>query len=90
MKFCLRTTFVIFLSMTLLLATSIKFLSTWKNPDVGLVDVSGKKVAAFVLTPAESMRLGREETLAAEMRRRGIDCVYYHSDDSRIHSRILD
>jgi hypothetical protein len=61
--------------MMLVAAASTKFLSTWKSPNVGLVDISGKKVAAFVMTLDESMRLGPEETLAAEMRRRGIDCV---------------
>jgi hypothetical protein len=40
-----------------------------------VIDVSGMKVAAFVVTSDESMRLGPEETLATEMRRRGVDCI---------------
>jgi hypothetical protein len=32
-------------------------------------------VAAFVLSPDETMRQGPEETLATEMRSRGIDCL---------------
>lgn len=75
MNSSLRIVSAILLFTTLLTGASTKFVSTWKNPAVGLVDVSGKKVAAFVVTSDESMRLGPEETLATEMRQRGIDCV---------------
>jgi hypothetical protein len=76
MKVCLfREIFVMLLSMTLVAAASTKFVSTWKNPAFGLVDMDGKKIAAFIVSADDSMRLGPEETLAAEMRRRGIDCV---------------
>lgn len=74
MEFCLRMIAIFLLSVTLV-AASTKFVSTWKNPAIGLVDLDGKKIAAFVVSSDESMRLGPEETLATEMRRRGIDCV---------------
>jgi len=56
-------------------AASVKFQSTWRNPKAKVIDISGKKLAAFVVTADESLRLGPEETLAADLRRRGIDCV---------------
>lgn len=56
-------------------AESTRYLSSWKNPAVGTLDTAGKKIAVFVLSPDESMRLGPEETLATELRSRGNDCV---------------
>ncbi len=75
MKFWLIVTSVVLVLMTSVIGASTKFISTWKNPSVGLIDLEGKKIAAFVVSSDESMRLGPEETLASEMRRRGIDCV---------------
>lgn len=63
------------LMLTPPLAASTKFVSTWINPVGGLIDFSGQKVAAFVMTRTPELRLGPEETLAAEMRRRGVNCV---------------
>jgi hypothetical protein len=56
-------------------AGSAKFIGTWKNPNAGLIDVSAQKVATFVMNPDEGIRMGREETLAAEMRQRGTNAV---------------
>lgn len=56
-------------------AESTRYLSSWKNPAVGTLETAGKKIAVFVLSPDESMRLGPEETLATELRSRGNDCV---------------
>ena len=53
---------------------SSKYVSTFQNPTAGKIDFTGKKVAAFVVIPDESLREGREETLATEMRSRGLDC----------------
>ena len=75
MKLCLRIVVATLLSVALATAASTKFVSTWKNPAAGAIDVTREKVAAFVVTADEAMRLGPEETLAAEMRRRGIDCI---------------
>jgi hypothetical protein len=50
-------------------------ISTWTNPAAKALVVPEMKVAAFVVTADESMRLGPEETLATEMRSRGVDCV---------------
>ncbi len=62
-------------TVTLTVAASTRFLSTWKNPLAGPVAKSGEKVAAFVITADESMRLGPEESLAEVMRTRGVSCV---------------
>jgi len=41
-------------------------------------DFSKIKMAAFVLIPDEAFREGREETLAGELRERGVDCEAGH------------
>jgi len=56
-------------------AGSTKFTTTWKNPEVGTFDATGARIAVFVVSPDESMRLGPEETLATELRRRGRDAL---------------
>lgn len=75
MKYWLQVTSTFLLTLTLVTAASTRFISTWKNPAIGLVDLDGKKFAAFVVSSDDTMRWGPEETLATEMRRRGIDCV---------------
>ena len=65
----------LFFVTTVTLAASTRFVSTWRNPLAGPVGKSGQKVAAFIITAEESMRLGPEESLAAEMRLRGVDCL---------------
>jgi hypothetical protein len=75
MKLHLRVLVVVLQTCTLSLAGSTRYVSIFRNPSAGLIDFSGKKVAAFVLVPEEGMRQGREETVAIELRRRGIDCV---------------
>jgi len=62
-------------TLTVVYAASPKFQTTWRNPKAKVIDFSGHKVAAFVVSADETERLGPEETLAAEMRRRGIDCI---------------
>lgn len=75
MKLSIQIFCIFLLSATVVTAESTKFLSSWKNPRGGLIDLSGKKVAAFVINADQSIRLGSEETLATEMRSRGVDCV---------------
>ena len=62
-------------SAAVIAAGSTRFVSTWKNPTAGPVSKSGEKVAAFVVTAEESMRLGPEESLATELRSRGLDAI---------------
>ena len=59
----------------LLWAGSTKYVSVFRSPRADLTELSGKKVAAFVVIPDEGIRQGREETLAAELRERGVDCI---------------
>ena len=65
---------VVLLAATLATAGSTKFVSTWRNPQGGL-DFTGMKVATFVINPDLTMRMGPEETMAAELRSRGLDSV---------------
>ena len=59
-------------------AASTKYISVWRNPVARPPDFSKIKMVAFVLIPDEAFREGREETLAGELRRRGIDCEAGH------------
>lgn len=72
---CLKGFLVLFFLSTFLAAASTRFVSTWKNPLAGEIGKGDMKVAAFVVTQDESMRLGPEETLATELRNRGVDCI---------------
>ena len=76
MKACLKIV-VVLLAVTLSAAGSTKFVSTWRNPLGG--DLTGLKVATFLVNPDLTMRMGPEETLAAELRRRGHDAVAGHT-----------
>jgi hypothetical protein len=75
MKLFLKTVGAALVTVTLATAASTTFVSSWKNPEASSVDISGKKWAAFVVSPDPTMRMGPEETLATEMRRRGVDCI---------------
>jgi hypothetical protein len=75
MKRCLLIVGALLLGVALATAGSTKFLGTWKNPNIGMIDISAQKVATFVMNPDEGIRMGREETLATEMRQRGTDSV---------------
>ena len=70
-----RIAVAILLSTTLASAGSTKFISTWKNPAARPIGEARKKVAAFVITADPLMRQGREETLAEELRQRGLNCL---------------
>ena len=48
-----------------------RFASTWVDPAARPTDWDGQKVAAFVLSSRDSIRLGAEETLARELTSRG-------------------
>ncbi len=74
-KKCFWVFFVVIQTCTLLWAGSTKYVSVFRSPRAGLTELRGKKVAAFVIIPAEEFREGREETLAAELRNRGVDCI---------------
>ena len=75
MKRCLLMIGALLLGPSLASAGSTKFIGTWKNPNIGVIDISAQKVATFVMNPDEGIRMGREETLATEMRQRGTDTV---------------
>lgn len=75
MKLLLRLSAAVLLTGTLSQAGSTKYVSVYRNPAAGLIDFSGTKVATFVVIPDQGIREGREETLAAELRRRGINCL---------------
>ncbi len=75
MKLFVRVLLAFIPACALLLAGSTKFVSTYQNPRAGRIDFSGKKIACFVVIPSEELRSAREETVAAELRSRGHDCL---------------
>ena len=75
MKLSLRIVGAFLLSVSLTVAASTQFVSIWRNPMAGPIDVSEVKLASFVVSIDETMRWGPEETLAAELRRHGMDAV---------------
>lgn len=75
MKRCLLIIGALLICTALATAGSAKFIGTWKNPNIGMINISGQKVATFVMNPDDGIRMGREETLAAEMRQRGTNAV---------------
>ena len=56
-----------------------RFASTWVDPAAGPTDWDGQKVAAFVLSSRDSIRLGAEETLARELTSRGAQGIAGHT-----------
>ena len=75
MRFGLRIIGVVLLAASMAAAASTKFVSTWKNPAGGSIAEARKKVATFVLSADETMRLGPEESLADEIRGRGTQAL---------------
>jgi len=64
------------LAVTLLAScASTTFESTWKAPDVGPLDYTGKKVAAVFVSAQEGTRRVAEDTLAREISERGAQGV---------------
>lgn len=61
--------------IALVFAGSPRLVSSWKNPVAGPLDRTKERVAAFFINSDETFRLGREETIATELRDRGLDCV---------------
>ncbi len=70
----LQTAGAFLLTVTLATAASTQFVSTWRNPKAGPIDAT-VKMATFVISSDDALRLGPEETLAAELRSRGMDAV---------------
>jgi hypothetical protein len=52
-----------------------RYVSVYRNPKANLADLAGKKIACFVVIPSEEFRSGREETVAEELRTRGLNTV---------------
>jgi len=56
-----------------------RFASTWVDPAARPTNWDGQKVAAFVLSSRDSIRLGAEESLARELTSRGAQGVAGHT-----------
>lgn len=56
-------------------APTTRFNSSWKAPDAASVSFRGQKVAALVISPDESTRLGAEGSLARELVARGVNGI---------------
>jgi hypothetical protein len=75
MKLCFGVLMALLLICALSVAGSTKYVSIYQNPNAGLIDFTGKKVACFVIIPAEELRSAREETVTAELQKRGVDAI---------------
>ena len=75
MKLGLQMAGAFLVTVTLATAASTRFVSTWKNPEAAPLDATAVKMATFVISSDDTMLWGPEETLAAELRRRGVDAV---------------
>jgi hypothetical protein len=49
-----------------------KFKTTWKAPDAGTENFAGKRVAAFVVTKDEALRMSAEEALVRQLEAVGV------------------
>ena len=56
-----------------------RFASTWVDPAARPTNWDGQKVAAFVLSSRDSIRLGAEESLARELTSRGAQGIAGHT-----------
>jgi hypothetical protein len=52
-----------------------QFKSTWKDPTAQPIALQGQKVAAFLITPNESMRRSGEDILSRELSARGVQGI---------------
>lgn len=59
--------------------SSTNFTESKKAEDVGVVDFTGKKVAALVVHPDASVRMQAEDALAADLTKRGMTGVAAHT-----------
>jgi len=66
---------VIALAATVVVDAATKFKSTWKAPDAGPGEFTGKKVVAVVITDDLALQMPAEEALAAELTRRGVQAT---------------
>lgn len=66
---------VLVVLLTTALPAATKFTSTWAAPEARQVSFAGRKVAALVMSPDESLRVSGEEGLVRELTARGIDAV---------------
>jgi hypothetical protein len=55
--------------------STTSFKSTWRDPTAGPITLQGQKVAAFLMTPNETMRRDGEDTLARELAARGVQGI---------------
>jgi hypothetical protein len=77
---------------------STSFSSTWRAPDAKPGTFRGKKVVAVFVSQDEALRRGVEETLAAELTRRGAEGVPAYSiiptpeirDEAKAKARITE
>jgi hypothetical protein len=63
------------IAVATLAAAGPKFLSKWSSPEARGVSFAGKKVAAVVMSPDDSLRVSGEEALSQELTARGMQGV---------------
>jgi len=69
------TTLTLAVATVASLSAAITFTSTFKSLDAGAVNLTGKKVAALVISNDDSLRVAGEESLVRELTARGMQAV---------------
>lgn len=67
-----RSVLLVAMAVGALSCTTTHFTSTWREPTAQPVTLHGQRVAAFMITPIESMRRSGEDILARELSARGV------------------
>jgi hypothetical protein len=66
---------VLLVAVGALSCATTQFKSTWRDPAAQPVALQGQKVAAFMISPEESVRRAAEDILARELSARGVQGV---------------
>ena len=67
--------FSLLIALGALSCATTQFKSTWRDPTAPPIALRGQKVAAFMITPAESMERAGEDILARELSARGVQGI---------------
>lgn len=67
--------FTLLVAVGALSCATTQFKSTWRDPTARPFTLHGQKVAAFMITPNESVRRAGEDALARELSARGVQGI---------------
>lgn len=72
MRAATKFLFLILIAVSIIVEADVKFTYTWKSPEAQPVIFAGKKVAVVLVTSDRAGRRAAEESLARELRERGV------------------